>query len=112
MPVSVNEETIKTLKEVLEDEFPVLINTFLNDAALRVQELFAARDAGDIARMEQPAHTLKGSSSNVGAQALTTICAGFVEEIRSGTVIDATASIQAIESELETLNTLLRNYLD
>lgn len=108
----INHEALLELKEVMEDDFALLIETFLADAPERIDELKKIEsDGGTPADMEKPAHTLKGSSSNIGAMKLSAVCADLVDQIRAGAVVDPKASIAAIEAELEVAKEALLTYL-
>ena len=108
----INHEALLELKDVMEDDFALLIETFLTDAPERIEELKKIVSGGGVqAEMEKPAHTLKGSSSNIGAMKLSAVCAGLVDQIRAGSVADPQASIAAIEAELEVAKEVLLSYL-
>ncbi|MDH5545800.1 MAG: Hpt domain-containing protein [Gammaproteobacteria bacterium] len=104
-------QALEELREVMEDDFSLLIQTFLNDAPVRIDELKSALSAGDVLGLEKPAHTLKGSSSNIGATALSRACAKLVDDIRAGTVENPSADIKSIESLFELTNSALQHYL-
>jgi PAS domain S-box-containing protein len=61
-------------RELLGEAFDELIDTFCRDAARHMQELRAALEANDIVTLKRSAHSLKGSSGNVGARALSRLC--------------------------------------
>ena len=52
-----------------------LIDLFLKEADGHLQKLRTAFEAKDAALFERSAHTLKGSCGNLGAQAMSRICA-------------------------------------
>ncbi|MBL8859337.1 MAG: Hpt domain-containing protein [Planctomycetes bacterium] len=51
-----------------------LIELFLADAPLHIQEVERSLASGDIKKVERAAHTLKSSSANIGAKNLSEIC--------------------------------------
>lgn len=63
---------LEELKLIMDDEFAILLTTFVRDAADRVRELETARS--DWTKLRRAAHAFKGSSSNVGALALSDRC--------------------------------------
>ena len=107
----VNHEALLELKEVMEDDFGLLIDTFLADGPERIEELKRNLSDGQLTEMEKPAHTLKGSSSNIGAMMLAAACADLVDQIRAGAVADPAASIVAIEAEFAAAKVALLTYL-
>ncbi len=62
---------LNALQEVMEDEYPVLLDTFVCDSEERVREL---RKSEDSIQLVAAAHSLKGSSSNMGALRLAELC--------------------------------------
>jgi HPt (histidine-containing phosphotransfer) domain-containing protein len=47
-----------------------IVGIFLADTPLRLEELDSSLASGDVSRFTRAAHSIKGSSSNLGAQAL------------------------------------------
>ncbi len=84
MTIHLNLEQLAELKEVLEDEFSVLISTYLQDAALRQQMITAAISAKDYDAARLAAHSLKGASANLGALMLAEICEHLEHDCRAG----------------------------
>ena len=84
MTIHLNLEQLAELKEVLEDEFSVLISTYLQDAALRQQMITAAIGAKDYDAARLAAHSLKGASANLGALMLAEICEHLEHDCRAG----------------------------
>lgn len=64
-------DVLSALREVMEDEFSTLIETFLADSEERLQQLAVAVGATQIL---EAAHSFKGSSSNMGAIRLAELC--------------------------------------
>ncbi|UVJ46488.1 Hpt domain-containing protein [Pseudomonas sp. LS1212] len=55
----------------MEDEYPLLLDTFLDDSQKRLRQLQKAKTVQELG---EAAHTLKGSSSNMGAVKLADLC--------------------------------------
>ncbi|MEX5686757.1 Hpt domain-containing protein [Pseudomonas silesiensis] len=64
-------DVLSALQEVMEDEYPMLLDTFLADAEERLVLLHKADDAQ---QLMNAAHSFKGSSSNMGAIRLARLC--------------------------------------
>ncbi|SEL73772.1 HPt (histidine-containing phosphotransfer) domain-containing protein [Pseudomonas agarici] len=64
-------DVLGALREVMEDEYPLLLDTFLNDSEKRLGQLHQASNALELGRA---AHSFKGSSSNMGALYLADLC--------------------------------------
>ena len=93
-------EQLNELKEVLEDEFAVLVRTYLQDAELRlmhIQDAYRQRnsDSGRLA-----SHSLKGASANLGAMQLSGICEKLEHACRSGNISQCGDLVVQIEQEL------------
>ena len=67
----VDPSVLSALQDVMEDDYPALLDTFLNDSQNRLKALQAASDPQAIS---QAAHSFKGSSSNMGAVILAQLC--------------------------------------
>jgi len=76
----IDTEILDTLKEVMEDDFQVLIDTFLSDTVVRIDSLRAALTETDADLLRRSAHSLKGSCSNIGVQQLAVLCAQMEEK--------------------------------
>lgn len=76
--IHVDRDTLGFLQEVMELEYPLLLETFLGDLGARLQQL---RDARDAEALGQAAHSLKGSSSNMGAVHLAELCRTMEGEV-------------------------------
>ncbi|WP_040070035.1 Hpt domain-containing protein [Pseudomonas batumici] len=59
------------LQDIMEDEYPLLLDTFLEDSRKRLGQLHQASNAADLGAV---AHSFKGSSSNMGALRLAELC--------------------------------------
>ncbi len=67
-------EMLTELKELMEDEFKNLLQTYLDDSEKHVIQIQSAINAGDANDVRGSAHSLKGSSGNLGATQLAEFC--------------------------------------
>lgn len=104
-------EALAELRDVMEDEFTILINTFLQDANERLRQLSEAADAGDAASFRKVAHSFKGSCINIGAPILADCCFAAEQAGREENLAQSGQQIAAIESELATVSEELRRYI-
>ncbi|MAZ88231.1 MAG: histidine kinase [Cellvibrionaceae bacterium] len=74
MTSSVDAETLTMLKDVMEDDFDTLITTYVDDVVARIPRLKAALGSQNFEDLRHCAHSLKGSSSNLGALPLADLC--------------------------------------
>jgi HPt (histidine-containing phosphotransfer) domain-containing protein len=63
-------DTLNTLKDVIGDDLGEIIESFLQLLPGQVDAIESSARSGDAPNMRLHTHTLKGSSSNVGALAL------------------------------------------
>jgi HPt (histidine-containing phosphotransfer) domain-containing protein len=64
-------DVLSALQEVMEGEYPILVDTFLADSEQRLQLL---KQAANATQFLETAHSFKGSSSNMGAIRLADLC--------------------------------------
>jgi HPt (histidine-containing phosphotransfer) domain-containing protein len=88
-----------------------LIELFLTDAPPQLAALREAVEAGDARYVERIAHTLKGSSANMGAKRMEPICAELEEMGRSGDLGTAPLQISRLEGEYGRVRTVFQEEL-
>jgi len=76
-----------------------LAGMFFDDASSRLGELRDAVEAGDAGGVERVAHTLKGSSGNMGAARMSAICADLQDVGASGDLARARGLLEGLEEE-------------
>jgi len=82
------------LRDLMQDDYRLLVDTFLADAAKRMMQLAQSLDSADWESFRQAAHSFKGSCGNMGAQALQQACS---EAESAALSADATAARQAYQ---------------
>jgi CheY-like chemotaxis protein/HPt (histidine-containing phosphotransfer) domain-containing protein len=85
-----------------------LIELFLGDAAPRLAGLAQAVAQGDAHALERQAHTLKGSSANIGARRLARLCEDLELLGRSGELGRAPGVLTELEAEFDRVRAALR----
>ena len=73
----IDREALSVLREVMEEGYPELLDTFLADSEIRLAEL---QRTADTKALSEVAHSFKGSASNMGAVRLAELC----RELESG----------------------------
>jgi HPt (histidine-containing phosphotransfer) domain-containing protein len=84
-----------------------LAGMFFDDASSRLEELRVTIGAGDAAGVERVAHTLKGSSGNMGATRMSAICAELQNVGGSGDLSRAAGLLEGLEEEFGRVRTAL-----
>jgi len=77
--IHIDHKVLNDLREVMEDGYLHLVQTFLDDSERRLSELHAAKNADELG---SAAHSFKGSSSNMGAVALACLCQQLEDRAR------------------------------
>ena len=86
--IHLDPQVLSGLQEVMEGEYPKLLDTFLDDSQKRVEALRKARD--DAKALGRIAHSFKGSSGNLGAVRLAQLCQRLeVESVESNADLGA-----------------------
>ncbi|MEE2870844.1 Hpt domain-containing protein [Alcanivorax sp. MD8A] len=70
----IDSDVVAELQDVMGNDFSVLVESFERDGRQRLAALTAALDAGDTERFRREAHSFKGSSGNLGAVQVCTLC--------------------------------------
>ena len=78
-----------------------LVDTYISEGGRIVGELVAAAEAGVVADLVRPAHSLKSSSMNVGALELGELCRRLEQDALSGTVDDPNARATEVRAAFE-----------
>lgn len=99
---------LATLQDVMEAEYPVLLDTFLIDSEERLRVLQAACRGGETETLRQAAHSFKGSCSNMGAALLAELCREMEEAAGRDQLEEAPALIERIEREFAIVRILYR----
>jgi histidine phosphotransfer protein HptB len=101
---------IETLKEVMEDEFTLLLDTFFEDSVQRIRDLRADLSGCDAEAFRRTAHSLKGSASNLGAIELAGLCLRAEEMGLSGDLNGAEPLLEQIDTEYQAVSRTLESY--
>ena len=86
---AINEGIVNELIDVMGSEFTSLVKVYLEDTPKNLSILTAAAERHDIQGMIAPAHSLKSTSANLGAMALSDLAKLIEHGARSGTLRDA-----------------------
>lgn len=100
---------LAALQEVMEDEYPLLLDTFVVDSEERLRLLREAERVGDPQAMRLAAHSFKGSCSNMGAQLLAESCRELEELARREQLDGAAALVERIEREFAIVRILFKS---
>lgn len=94
--VHIDEKVLSDLREVMEDGYLQLLETFLEDSEQRLSQLHEAKDADELGLA---AHSFKGSSSNMGAVGLAELCRELEDRVRQQPLYGIEDLINRIDME-------------
>lgn len=106
-----DEEALTELQDVMEDEFDVLIETYLKDSTDRISYLRNAIGTSDADAFAKTAHSFKGSSINIGAPKLGELCLKAEEAGKDKRLDEAAEVVDAIETEFQRVEKTLKRFL-
>lgn len=96
-----DEEALAELRDVMEDEFEVLIQTYVADSRDRIRGLQEALRADDSDAFAKTAHSFKGSCINIGAPRLGDLCLRAEIAGKESRLDDASGLLDDIAREFE-----------
>jgi PAS domain S-box-containing protein len=110
---TIDQSVLVGLRELQEEGQPdfltELIDIYLEDSVKLVEEIRAAVQADDAARVRQAAHTLKGSSGNLGANGFSKLCYEMELYARDGEMAGARKTLPALQREYDLVTEGLAN---
>ena len=106
-----DEGLLEELRGILEEEFPALVNTYIQDSAVRVQDMQSAFGRADADALRKATHSLKGASANLGLEHLSALCCELEAVALAGQLDGQASRLQQIAEEQQRAATLLRGYL-
>jgi HPt (histidine-containing phosphotransfer) domain-containing protein len=85
----------------IEEMIPNLISIFLESAGQDMEKIRIAIGVRDTAALASAAHSLKGSSSNMGASAFYALCRQIENDARSASLDGAAKLLESLELEFD-----------
>ncbi|MBO3275774.1 Hpt domain-containing protein [Pseudomonas schmalbachii] len=111
--VHLDDAVQSALQEVMEDDYPLLLDAFVSDSEVRLREIRAGLANADREAVRLAAHSLKGSCSNMGAARLLGLCVQIEECARHGDLARVAVLFEQADAEFGTVCSLLgRRRLD
>ena len=102
-------ENLRALNPGDNDEFlREIAGIFFEDTPLRIAELDESLPAGDVTKFARAAHSIKGSSSNLGAVALRSAAEKLEHQARSQGLADVAALVAEVKTEFARAEAALR----
>jgi histidine phosphotransfer protein HptB len=93
-------ENLRALNPGDNDDFlREIAGIFLEDTPQRIAELDQSLAAGDLPKFTRAAHSIKGSSANLGAMALRAVAEKLEHQCRTQGLVEVTALLADLKSE-------------
>lgn len=106
--IHLDSAVLAALQDVMADEYPVLLDTYLADSEERLRLLHQAMREADAQGLRLAAHSFKGSCSNMGAPMLAGLCKQLEEVGRRESLDEAPELIEQIEREFAIVRILFK----
>lgn len=100
-------EALSMLEEIMEDEFPELIQVYISDSDPRLPAFQQAYDNQDYSCLSELAHSFKGASGNLSAVPLAALCYKIEEQARDSNMAGMQSLISEIDTEYQAVKTIL-----
>jgi signal transduction histidine kinase/CheY-like chemotaxis protein/HPt (histidine-containing phosphotransfer) domain-containing protein len=104
-------EIVDDLREIMGGEFLSLVQVFLEDAPNALRKLEAAAAHRDLDGLVGPAHSLKSTSANLGALALSDIARTIEQGARLRNLGDPLEHVAALGREFHRVEAALRAFM-
>lgn len=96
-----NQNALNQMHQLLGAKTLSIIHSFLSDVPTRLEHLHLAITTNDLETVQREAHTLKGSSSNLGAVGLAQLCSSIYETCKQGQTQNLLALFTQAVAEFE-----------
>lgn len=114
-------DVLNSLKDIMEDDFVLLIDTFIQDSQSRLQalqELVGGNNLDSIRldsilldSIRRDAHSFKGSCSNLGALRLASFCAVLESKALNKSVDDLGVDLAEIKEEFFIVRKMMLDFI-
>jgi HPt (histidine-containing phosphotransfer) domain-containing protein len=88
-----------------------ILNLFLDEVPKKIHSLRSAVTAGDAMQVQRIAHSLKGSSGNIGARAMYDVCRQLDDRAKSGELARLQPLVEALGAEYRKVETAIGKLL-
>lgn len=105
----IDQQVLASLKELMEEEFPALINSYIEDAPKLLTDILSSSKEADREILVRAAHTLKSSSNNLGAIKLAMIAEAIEKQSQEHKLSAAATLIPSLQAALDETMEALAN---
>jgi HPt (histidine-containing phosphotransfer) domain-containing protein len=100
--------TLEMLQEILEDGFAGLLETFIADSEAKIASLRSGLEDGDADLVRRSAHSLKGSSSNLGANTMVALSQQIEDQARDDNLSGLETLVEQLDAEFQVVSRLMQ----
>lgn len=108
-------EAIENLRALSPDDGDVflkeILTIFIEDTPARIADLHNSRASADVPSFVRAAHSIKGSSSNVGASELRSIAEHLEHQARTHGLAEVEAHVAELEAAFVRVHAELKNLI-
>jgi HPt (histidine-containing phosphotransfer) domain-containing protein len=105
LPPIIDHEAIANLRALSPDDGDVflkeILTIFIDDTPTRISELHNCHASGDSAGFVRAAHSIKGSSSNVGASELRALAEHLEHHAKQNGLVQVEEQVKAVEAAFD-----------
>jgi len=112
MSDSVNTETLEMLKEIIGDDLKEILNNFIETSPETLEQLKRAIKTKNAEDLRLHAHTIKGSSANIGATKLPDLSFILETKGKDNVTSNLEAEVIEVEEELKGVISFLKSYVE
>lgn len=106
-----NEEMLEELKDIMEEDFASLLQTFLVESKKQFCEAKDAWQAQDYEVLRRAVHSLKGSCGNIGAETLQSTCAELEYKTKENVLAVVPDLLDSAESQLAEVQAVVKKFI-
>jgi len=104
-------DALNALKDIMEDDFGFLIETFIKDSRERLSTLNGLIGTENSDGIRRAAHSFKGSCSNLGALRLASLCASVERNALAFNFATVAEDVAVIQQEFLVVEKSLKDFL-
>jgi len=113
MTTPVDTDNLNMLKELIGDDLKEILQAYLDTAPGLIGNIDQALSSNDHEQLRLHAHSLKGSSANIGAHDLSSYCAKLEQMAKDNNIgPDATSTFNKAKQENMAVEQFLQNFMD
>jgi HPt (histidine-containing phosphotransfer) domain-containing protein len=108
-------EVVESLRQLTPpgepDVLGEILSLFLDEVPKKIATLRSAVTSGDAVKVQRTAHSLKGSTGNIGARAMYEVCRQLDDQAKFGELARLQPLIDALQAEYRKVEVEIRRLL-